>query len=80
MLPKKMFFPLTVLFIIFVITGDRLTFLPYPVRNASYQSRTFVLGLWPDWLKPKDQNQQREQEIEKLQGQAPSQELKHHLG
>jgi hypothetical protein len=26
----------------------------------------FVIGLWPDWLKPKNQNEQREQEIEQL--------------
>ncbi len=64
-----------VLLIGFVIAGDSLTFLPQPVRNASLQSRTFVVGLLPKWLKPKDRDAAREDQIRKLEkGEEPSQQ------
>ncbi|MGD1901447.1 MAG: hypothetical protein ACFB9N_04330 [Geitlerinemataceae cyanobacterium] len=66
MAPKKFVPVLVVLAIVFVTTADSYAFLPDPVRNASYKSRVFIIGLWPDWLKPKNQNEQREQEIEQL--------------
>jgi hypothetical protein len=51
----------------FVIAGDRLTFLPDPVRTASGQSRQFVAGLWPDWIKPSNRDSQREQQVQELE-------------
>jgi hypothetical protein len=38
---------------IFISMGDQFQFLPKPVQKASYDSRQFVVGLWPSWLKPK---------------------------
>ncbi|MGC9502430.1 hypothetical protein [Baaleninema sp.] len=61
------FWAVVVLAVLFIVDGDRWEFLPQPMRNASYQSRTFLVGLWPDWLKPKDRNQEREQQIEELE-------------
>ena len=67
-----------VLLIGFVIAGDSLAFLPQPVRNASLQSRTFVVGLFPKWLKPKDRDAAREDQIRKLEkvekGEDPNQQ------
>ncbi|MGL5061039.1 MAG: hypothetical protein ACRC62_13785 [Microcoleus sp.] len=66
-MPKKNFIPLLLLLaVLFVIYGDTWTFLPQPVRNVSVGGRNFVAGLWPSWLKPKDLNQQREEELERL--------------
>lgn len=66
---KKVGFWLAVFLIIFyILDGDRWSFLPQSMRNASYESRTFLIGLWPDWLKPKDRNREREEEIERLEG------------
>jgi hypothetical protein len=67
-MPKKNFIPLFLLLaVLFILYGDSLTFLPQPVRNASLASRNFAAGLWPKWLRPKDVNEQRERDIEKLQ-------------
>lgn len=67
---KKVGFWVTIFVVIFfILDGDRWGFLPQPMRNASFQTRTFLIGLWPDWLKPKDRNEEMEQEIERLQGQ-----------
>lgn len=64
-----------VLLIGFVIAGDSLTFLPPPVRNVSLQSRTFVVGLFPKWLKPKDRDGAREDQIKKIEkGEEPNQQ------
>lgn len=71
---KKVGFWATILIVIFfILDGDRWEFLPKPMRDASFETRTFLIGLWPDWLKPKDRNQDREEEIERLQGQVPEQ-------
>ncbi|MBO9998988.1 MAG: hypothetical protein J7641_08280 [Cyanobacteria bacterium SID2] len=61
------FWAVVLLVALFIIDGDRWEFLPRSMRNASYNSRTFLVDLWPDWLKPKNRNQQREQEIEQLE-------------
>ncbi|MCU0546665.1 MAG: hypothetical protein MUE44_31635 [Oscillatoriaceae cyanobacterium Prado104] len=71
-MPKKNFIPLLLLIaVLFIIYGDSLTFLPQPVRNASIASRNFIVGLWPSWLRPRDFNEQRERDIDRLQ-QRPS--------
>ena len=51
---------------IFITSGDSFEFLPKPARNASRQSREFIVGLWPDWLKPVDRDSQREKELEEF--------------
>jgi hypothetical protein len=67
-MPKKNVIPVVILLTaLFILYGDTLAFLPKPVRDASLTSRKFVVGLWPSWLKPRDMNQQRQQDIEKLQ-------------
>jgi hypothetical protein len=70
---KKVSFWIVALAVIFFIfDGDRWSFLPQSMRNASYESRTFLIGLWPDWLQPKDRNQDTEEEIRRLEeGGAP---------
>ncbi|MCL1466519.1 hypothetical protein [Argonema galeatum] len=56
----------------FIIAGDGLTFLPKPVRQASLQSRTFVVGLFPKWIRPKDRDAGRKNDIKNLEnGQEP---------
>lgn len=73
-MPKKNFIPLLLLLaVLFILYGDSLTFLPQPVRNASLAGRNFVAGLWPSWLRPRDFNEQREKDIDRLQ-QSPSPE------
>jgi hypothetical protein len=47
------FWMVAILIGIFVSMGDKFQFLPKPVQKASYDSRQFVVGLWPSWLKPK---------------------------
>ncbi len=64
---KKLSFPALVLIVAFILAGDRLMFLPQPVRAASYHSRAFLGGLFPDWLQPKDRNQQRQDQIDELE-------------
>jgi hypothetical protein len=66
MTPKKFILPAIVLLIVFITVGDQYKFLPDSARTASYKTRMFIVGLWPEWLKPKNQNEQREQEIEQL--------------
>ncbi|MDC0835270.1 hypothetical protein CKA32_006288 [Geitlerinema sp. FC II] len=61
------FWAVVILLVLFIVDGDRWTFLPRSMRDASYQSRTFLVGLWPDWLKPKDRDQQRQEQIEQLE-------------
>ena len=72
---KKTFgFLFVILLIGFIFAGDSLTFLPKPMRNASLQSRTFVIGLFPKWIRPKDRDADRKKDIQKLeQGQDPAQ-------
>jgi hypothetical protein len=67
-MPKKNLIPLLLLFIaLFTLYGDTLTFLPKPVRDTSVASRKFFVGLWPKWLKPRDSNEQRQRQIDKLE-------------
>ena len=67
-MPKKNVIPVVILFAaLFILYGDTLTFLPKPVREASLGSRKFMVGLWPNWLKPRDVNKQRDREIDQLQ-------------
>lgn len=67
-MPKKNLIPLLILFIaLFTLYGDTLKFLPKPVRDTSVASRKFFVGLWPKWLRPRDTNEQRERQIEKLE-------------
>jgi hypothetical protein len=66
---KVGFWAVILIAIFFILDGDRWEFLPQPVRSASFETRTFLIGLWPDWLKPKDRNEDMEEEIERLQGQ-----------
>ena len=51
---------------VFVTFGDSLEFIPEPIQNGSLESRKFILGLWPDWLKPKNTNQRTEEAVENL--------------
>ena len=70
-MPKKNLFWLFVILVVaFIIAGDSLEFFPEPVQNASFKSREFVVGLWPDWLKPKDNNQRTEKAIEEVEQKA----------
>lgn len=71
MTPKKILgWGAVVLIILFITSGDTYSFLPKPARDASKTSREFLVGLWPDWLRPKDTNEKREQELKKIeQGQ-----------
>ncbi|UNU26049.1 hypothetical protein D0A37_21535 [Microcoleus vaginatus HSN003] len=67
-MPKKNLIPLLLLLVaLFTLYGDTLTFLPKPVRDSSVASRKFFVGLWPDWLRPRDFNEKRQEDIEKLQ-------------
>ena len=67
-MPKKNLIPLLLLFIaLFTLYGDTLTFLPKPVRDTSVASRKFFVGLWPKWLRPRDNNEQRQRQIDKLE-------------
>ncbi len=51
---------------IFITSGDTFEFLPKSARDASRQSREFIVGLWPDWLKPIDRDSEREKELEEF--------------
>lgn len=51
----------------FILAGDKLSFLPTPVRQASIQSRTAIGGILPDWIAPTDRNATREQQIQELE-------------
>ncbi len=67
MTPKKILgWGAVALIVLFISSGDTFKFLPKPAREASKTSRQFVVGLWPKWLKPKDTNEEREKEIQKL--------------
>ncbi len=67
MSPKKL---LGILFLLalatFITSGDTYEFLPQSMQNASVTTREFLVSLWPEWLKPKDRDSQREQELEQL--------------
>jgi hypothetical protein len=68
MTPKKILGTAFVILVIaFITSGDSFSFLPQSVRSASKTSREFLVGLVPDWLTPRDFNQQREKDVEKLE-------------
>ena len=64
---KNLIWLFVIVVIAFVTAGDSLEFMPEPVQNASLQSRKFVVGLWPDWLKPKETNERTEEAIDELE-------------
>ncbi|OCR01483.1 hypothetical protein BCD67_18470 [Oscillatoriales cyanobacterium USR001] len=66
---KKLLPFFIILIIAFIAIGDSLTFFPKPVKEASVKSRTFVIGLWPKWLRPRNTNEGREKDIENLDKQ-----------
>ncbi|HLO49339.1 MAG TPA: hypothetical protein VK211_13055 [Kamptonema sp.] len=73
MAAKKLLPFFIIVAIAFIAFGDSFAFLPKPVKEASVKSRTFVVGLWPKWLKPRDTNKEREKDIENLdQKSSPS--------
>lgn len=68
--PKKLLGILFLLLVaIFITSGDQYEFIPEPAREASVKSRKFIVGLWPDWLRRRDFDAQREKEIEQLEKQ-----------
>ncbi len=64
---KNLIWLFVIVAIVFVTAGDSLEFMPEPLQNASLESRKFVVGLWPSWLKPKNTNQRTEEALEKLE-------------
>ncbi len=64
---KNLIWLFVIVAIVFVTAGDSLEFMPEPLQNASLESRKFVVGLWPDWLKPKNTNQRTEEALENLE-------------
>jgi len=64
---KNLIWLFLIVAIVFVTAGDSLEFIPEPVQNASLESRKFVVGLWPSWLKPKNTNERTEEVLKKLE-------------
>ncbi|MGD1807219.1 hypothetical protein ACP6PL_17525 [Dapis sp. BLCC M126] len=64
---KNLIWLFVIVAIVFVSAGDSLEFMPESLQNASLESRKFVVGLWPDWLKPKNTNERTEEALEKLE-------------
>lgn len=52
----------------FILAGDKLTFLPTPVKQASIQSRNAIGNILPDWIAPTNRNATREQQIQEVEG------------
>ena len=67
---KKLIWAFVILVVAFIIAGDSLEFFPEPVQNASLKSREFIVGLWPEWLKPKETNKRTEEAIEEVENKA----------
>jgi hypothetical protein len=65
---KNLVISLAILAAGFILAGDKLRFLPTPVKQASIQSRTALGGLLPDWIAPTDRNATREQQIKDVEG------------
>ena len=63
---KNLIWLFVIAVIVFVTFGDSLEFIPEPVQNGSLESRKFIVGLWPDWLRPKNTNQRTEEALENL--------------
>ncbi|NEO58726.1 MAG: hypothetical protein F6K54_40255 [Okeania sp. SIO3B5] len=64
---KNLIWLFVIVSVVFVIAGDSFEFVPQPVQNASLQSRKFIVGLWPDWLKPKNTNERTEDAVKDLE-------------
>lgn len=64
---KNLIWLFVIVVIAFITVGDSFEFIPQPVQDASLQSRKFVVGLWPDWLRPKDTNERTEEAVEELE-------------
>lgn len=64
---KNLIWLFVIVSVVFVIGGDSFEFVPQPVRSASLQSRNFIVGLWPDWLKPKNTNERTEDAVDNLE-------------
>ncbi|GGA29569.1 hypothetical protein [Okeania sp. KiyG1] len=67
---KNLIWLFVIVSIVFVIAGDSFEFVPQPVQNASWQSRKFIVGLWPDWLKPKNTNERTEDAVKELENRS----------
>ena len=65
---KNLIWLFVIMAIVFVTAGDSMEFIPEPVQNASLESRKFVVGLWPSWLKPKNTNERTEEALDNLEG------------
>lgn len=65
---KNIAISLGILAVGFILAGDKLSFLPTPVRQASIQSRTAIGGILPNWIAPTDRNATREKQIEEVEG------------
>jgi hypothetical protein len=65
---KNIAISLGILVVGFILAGDKLSFLPTPVRQASIQSRNAISGLLPNWIAPTDRNATREQQIQEVEG------------
>lgn len=65
---KNIAISLGILAIGFILAGDKLSFLPTPLRQASIQSRNAIGGILPDWIAPTDRNATREQQIQEVEG------------
>ena len=63
---KNLIWLFVIAVIVFVTFGDSLEFIPEPIQNGSLESRKFIVGLWPDWLRPKNTNQRTEEAVENL--------------
>lgn len=68
--PKKLIWSFIILATAFIIAGDSFEFVPEPMQNASLKSREFIVGLWPEWLKPKNTNERTEKAIEEVENKS----------
>ncbi|NES73767.1 MAG: hypothetical protein F6K24_55580 [Okeania sp. SIO2D1] len=67
---KNLIWLFVIVSIVFVTAGDSFEFVPQPIQSASLQSRKFIVGLWPDWLKPKNTNERTEDAVENLENRS----------
>ena len=64
---KNLIWLFVIVSIVFVTVGDSFEFVPQPVRDASLQSRKFIVGLRPDWLKPKNTNERTQKAVDAVE-------------
>ncbi|NEQ72474.1 MAG: hypothetical protein F6K23_04935 [Okeania sp. SIO2C9] len=67
---KNLIWLFVIVSIVFVTAGDSFEFVPQPIQSASLQSRKFIVGLWPGWLKPKNTNERTEDAVENLENRS----------